>query len=213
MVAFPRSFTAGRCSFRVDGAAIVRTRREKASIRYVRRGEGTAAAARRRREPRRRWWGATLPRSVTVGDRLAQKSDRHRPLSLRPVSLRRRIYMQFLLIVLLLWWRLWWRGPHHQPLPPPPTPLNSAYRNNRTRAVVTKILENITKTFRRGFFPLIFNILLFCRNFGRVFIIPLWYCHYFTTCIETNNILHLVLLNYRRAPSRPHRHRSLFIRP
>lgn len=44
--------------------------------------------------------GATLPRSVTVGDRLAQKSDRHRPLSLRPVSLRRRIYMQFLLIVL-----------------------------------------------------------------------------------------------------------------
>lgn len=45
--------------------------------------------------------GATLPRSVTVGDRLAQKSDRHRPLSLRPVSLRRRIYMQFLLIVLL----------------------------------------------------------------------------------------------------------------
>lgn len=45
--------------------------------------------------------GDVAVRSVTVGDRLAQKSDRLRPLSLRPVSLRRTIYMQFLLIVLL----------------------------------------------------------------------------------------------------------------
>jgi len=45
--------------------------------------------------------GDVATRSVTVGDRLAQKSDRLRPLSLRPVSLRRTIYMQFLLIVLL----------------------------------------------------------------------------------------------------------------
>lgn len=67
-----------------------------------------------------RWRGATLPRSVTVGNRLAQKSDRHRPLSLRPVSLRRRIYMQFLLIVLLCHDGF---GGGDPASPPHPTPL------------------------------------------------------------------------------------------
>lgn len=85
--------------FWVDAVAIVRTRRENLVSTGTRRRWRDDDVSYRRRD--RRWRGATLPRSVTVGDRLAQKSDRHRPLSLRPVSLRRRIYMQFLLIVLL----------------------------------------------------------------------------------------------------------------
>lgn len=60
-------------------------------------GVGTTRAV----EPLSVVGGNVAARSVTVGDRLAQKSDRLRPLSLRPVSLRRTIYMQFLLIVLL----------------------------------------------------------------------------------------------------------------
>lgn len=112
-------------------------------------------------ECRRRLAGGDVAaRSVTVGDRLAQKSDRHRPLSLRPVSsLRRRIYMQFLLIVLLCVVMassvvsaaiaalvVAGRRPRccrHL--------CNSAYRNNRTCAGVTKILENVTETCRRRF--------------------------------------------------------------
>uniref|UniRef100_A0A2S2QMC6 Uncharacterized protein n=1 Tax=Sipha flava TaxID=143950 RepID=A0A2S2QMC6_9HEMI len=127
-------------------------------------GGGTAVAARRRRKPHRKR-GATLPRSVTVGDRLAQKSDRHRPLSLRPVSLRRRIYMQFLLIVLLcvvvvgstIAASTTTRYHRRRHL------CNSAYRNNRTRAVVTKTLENITKTHPGVFlsyFPYFFILTL-----------------------------------------------------
>lgn len=113
---------------------------------------------------RRHWRGATLPHSVTVGDRLAQKSDRHRPLSLRPVSLRRRIYMQFLLIVLLcrdgfgggapLRHRYHHRRRRHL--------CNSAYRNNRTRAGVTKKSENI-KNVRRRFLNYFFILIISAR--------------------------------------------------
>lgn len=129
-------------------------------VRRTRRENAASTTAVRRREPCacRRRRGATLPRSVTVGDRLAQKSDRHRPLSLRPVSLRRRIYMQFLLIVLSCRRWLWWRGlcryrHHRRHL------CNSAYRNNRTRAVVTKILENSRRALLRCYIFRIFLLL------------------------------------------------------
>lgn len=92
------SVTVSRCSF---SSRRDRHRADTAGKRVYRYGSSGGAAVTSAMPPPHGWRGATLPRSVTVGDRLAQKSDRHRPLSLRPVSLRRRIYMQFLLIVLL----------------------------------------------------------------------------------------------------------------